>query len=82
MVKLAIKMPLPSILKKYFWGDDLKDISWSLHKKYIIQTLLEKGGSGAIRWLFSSVNKVQLVEILPKLKLSKKSLNFWKIYLS
>jgi hypothetical protein len=75
-------MNLPARLKKYFWGDDLGDIKWPNHKKYIVQTLLEKGNGGAISWLFGHVSKIKISRMLPKLRLSKKSLNFWKIYLS
>ena len=75
-------MNLPASLKKYFWGDDLGDIKWPNHKKYIAQTLLEKGNGGAIHWLFGRVSKDQVIQMLPGLRLSKKSSNFWKIYLS
>ncbi len=77
-----MKINLPNSLKKYFWGDNLSDIKWPDHKKYITQTLLEKGNSGAVRWLFSHVDKVQIVQMLPELRLSQKSSNFWKVYLS
>lgn len=75
-------MNLPTTIKKYFWGDNLDDIRWPDHKKYITQTLLEKGNGSAISWLFDHVDKNQITRMLPKLRLSKKSLNFWKIYLS
>jgi len=77
-----VKIDLPATLKKYFWGDDLKDLKWPNHKKYIVQTLLEKGNISAVRWLFSHVDRNQVAFMLPQLRLSKKSLNFWKIYLS
>lgn len=77
-----MKINLPAALKKYFWGDNLKDIKWPDHKKYVVQTLLEKGNSSAIKWLFNYVGKNQIVQMLPRLRLSKKSLNFWKMYLS
>jgi len=75
-------MNLPVRLKKYFWGDNLDDIKWPSHKKYIAQTLLEKGNRGAISWLFKRISKVKVAQMLPKLRMSKKSLHFWKIYLS
>lgn len=75
-------MNLPDKLKKYFWGDNLDDLKWPNHKKYIVKTLLEKGNGGAINWLFGHINKTQITKMLPKLRLSRKSSNFWKIYLS
>lgn len=75
-------MNLPVTLKKYFWGDDLDDIKWPDHKKYIAQTLLDKGNENAINWLFNRISKLQLKKMVPRLKMSKRSSNFWKIYLS
>jgi hypothetical protein len=77
-----MKINLPTSLKKYFWGDNLNDLKWPDHKKYIIQTLLEKGNGRAIRWLFNLTSKSQIIQLLPEFRLSKKSLNFWETYLS
>lgn len=76
-----MRLRLPSFIKKYFWGDDLSELAWPKHRKYIVQTLLEKGNKKAIAWLFSKVEKQELKRLLPSLKLSKKSSNFWRIYL-
>ncbi len=77
-----MKMNLPDSLKKYFWGDNLDDIKWPNHRKYITQTLLERGNGEAVKWLFDHVNKTQIMQMLPELKLSRKSSSFWKMYLS
>jgi len=73
---------IPDYVKKYFWGDDLSDLSWEKHKKYIIQTLLDKGDLASCRWLFTQVSKNEVQKLLPELHLQPKSSNFWKIYLS
>ena len=73
---------LPSYVTKYFWGDDLKELSWKKHRKYVTKTILNKGDKKAAGWLFGQMNKLSLKRILPSLKLDKKSANFWKIYLS
>ncbi|OGH11770.1 MAG: hypothetical protein A2857_04740 [Candidatus Levybacteria bacterium RIFCSPHIGHO2_01_FULL_36_15] len=73
---------LPSDIARYFWGDDLKQIDVNNNQKYIVQTLLEMGNSDAIRWLFSKIDRQTIKSFLPTLKLSKKSANFWNIYLS
>jgi hypothetical protein len=73
---------LPGDAQKYFWGDDLSDLSWEKHKNYIIQTLLEKGDRASLRWLFTRVSKSEVQKLLPDLRLQPKSSNFWKIYLS
>ncbi len=74
-------MRLPRILYKYFWGDNLTELAWPIHRKYIIQTLLEKGNTHAIKWLLDIVSQKELYSILNTLRLSKKSYNFWKQYL-
>lgn len=73
---------LPSVVTKYFWGDDLNQLNWKDHQKYISQTLLEKGDSQSVAWLLKKKNKQQILKLLPLLKLSPKTLNFWQIYLS
>ena len=73
---------IPESAKKYFWGDSLAELSWPKHKKYIIQTLLEKGNTPSLRWLFTNVTRNEVKEMLPTLRLPKKSSNFWNIYLS
>jgi hypothetical protein len=73
---------IPDNVKKYFWGDDLSDLSWEKNKKYIIQTLLDKGDLASWRWLFTQVSKSEVQKLLPELRLQPKSSNFWKIYLS
>ncbi len=69
-------------IKKYFWGDDLEQLSWENHRQYIIQTLLEKGDRESISWLMTKASSKELLKTLPQIKLSPKSKNFWKIYLS
>jgi len=73
---------IPSIASKYFWGDDLAELSWQKHSKYIIQTLLEKGNALPLRWLFTLVTREEVKKMLPTLRLQKRSRNFWNIYLS
>ena len=77
------KLPvLPKYVTQYFWGDNLDELSWQNHQRYITQTLLEKGDEKAIKWLFSKTSGEKIKIMLPQLKLSKKSANFWSIYLN
>jgi len=75
-------MKLPSYLTKYFWGDNLSQLSWDQHKSYITETVLEKGDKKAVGWLFSKEGKTEIKKYLPKLKISPKSDNFWNLYLN
>lgn len=67
---------MPHDVAKYFWGDDLADLNWNRHQKYIIETLLEKRGKKAILRLFKQIKADELKAILPSLKVGKKSRNF------
>jgi hypothetical protein len=77
-----MKTQFPTQLHSYFWGDNLAELDWYKHKKYIIQTLLDKGNSDALKWLFKNTSREELKNLLPQLKLQPKSSNFWEIYLS
>ncbi len=72
----------PSYIQQYFWGDDLGSLSWKDHKRYIIQTLLDKGDTEAISWLFGQISKDEIRRSLSSLRMSHKSNNFWNTYLS
>jgi hypothetical protein len=73
---------LPDSILKFFWGDDLKDLNWEKHKKYITKTILEKGNNQAIRWLINKADKTYIKSVLTEKNIDLKSKNFWNIYLS
>lgn len=75
-------MTLPDYVTKYFWGDDLSDLSWEKHQKYIVQTILNKGDGKAAGWLLDTLDKNTLKASLNNYKLDKRSANFWKFYLA
>ncbi|MEI6690172.1 MAG: hypothetical protein WCL07_00315 [bacterium] len=72
---------LPKNIARFFWGDDLGDLSWEKHENYITQTLLDRGDRSALVWLFGKTRIDSIRQRLDKFKLSKKSANFWKVYL-
>lgn len=71
---------LPKYITRYFWGDDLKSLSFAKHASHITRTLLEKGDTPAIKWLLKKSNKSLLKKELHP-RMNKKSKNFWQIYL-
>jgi hypothetical protein len=81
MLKLSMKTLIPGYIKKYFWGDDLSQLSWPDHKQYICKTILEKGDKKAVLWLFKKINKTELKKMLAFFNLDPTSKNFWEIYL-
>ena len=72
---------LPASVLKFFWGDDLSDLSWEKHRDYIAKTILEKGDKEAIRWLLENADKEYLKKIVKEKRMDLKSKNFWSIYL-
>lgn len=73
---------LPHQIQKYFWGDSLQELNWPTHKEYIVQTLLDKGDMSAVKWLFTVISKLEVLKLLPNLKLSPTSAQFWQMYLA
>lgn len=73
---------LPKRIARYFWGDDVSELSWEKHKDYIAKTLLEKGDTEAIRWLLKRVDKPYLKNIVKSARFEPKAKNFWEVYLS
>lgn len=73
---------LPDCILKFFWGDDLRDLTWEKNKNYITKTILEKGDNQAIKWLLSKTDKTYIKSILTEKNIDLKSKNFWNIYLS
>lgn len=71
---------MPKFVTKLFWGDDLKSLSYSKHKRYISQSIMQKGNLKAAGWLLKKESKKMLKKNLSP-KMDKKSLNFWKLYL-
>lgn len=76
------KQSLPVFITQYFWGDDLSQLDITTNKAYIIQVLLERGNQKSIHWLFSMFGKDTIKNLLPNIKLSRKSFNFWNLYLN
>lgn len=72
-------MVIPKFIAKYFWGDDLGELRMAKHKKYIANTILEKGNAKAVKWLIGKVSRKELKKNLSK-KMSPKSRNFWQLY--
>ena len=77
-----LNQQIPPHITKYFWGDNLDQLSVQKNKTYIIQTILEKGDQKAIKWLFSTIDKQAVKSSLHSIRLDKKSNHFWHIYLS
>jgi len=73
-------LTIPTKTSELFWGDDLNDLSLEKNKKYIVQTILEKGDVEDVKWLFSKVSKEEIKELLSTLRLSDLSSNYWNLF--
>ncbi len=73
---------LPENLKKYFWDSDFFSLNPDIHKRYILERLLELGDEKAVNWLKSAFRENDIKDVLQKSRtLSKRSLNFWRLVL-
>lgn len=77
-----MSVEIPKYIQKYFWGDDLKDLSWEKHQKYITKTLLERGNINALKWLFNNTSQSEVKKDVGALNLTSRSKHFWQIYLA
>ncbi|MDP2914490.1 MAG: hypothetical protein Q8O91_03450 [Candidatus Aminicenantes bacterium] len=69
-------------LGRFFWDVDPGSLDPSRHKTYIIERLLELGDETAVRWLFGTYHKKDIIAVLRASRsLSPKSRNFWRIRL-
>ena len=70
------------MLKKYFWDIDFETLEAEKNKKYIIERILELGDENAAKWIFKNFSKKDILNALKNnRKISKKSLNFWNLFL-
>lgn len=69
-------------LQQYFWETDLSKINLEKNREYIIERILELGDSDAVQWLFSTFSLIEITTTINNSRrISKKSINFWKIFL-
>jgi len=74
-------MKLPQVVAKYFWGDNLEELSFQKYQDYIASNILEQGDEKAISWLFKQISPQKLRKKLTSLNLSPKSARFWQLIL-
>lgn len=69
-------------LRPFFWGTDLSKIDIEENKQYIIERILELGDNDAVQWLLSNVSLCDIKKTLERSRrISRKSKNFWSIFL-
>lgn len=75
-------MNIPDSFNKYFWDVDLNKLNITKHSGFIIERMLEFGNIEVLRWLYNTYPINSIKDTLKKSRaLSRKSANFWSIFL-
>jgi hypothetical protein len=70
------------VVERFFWDVDLKTLNFERHKTYIIERILELGDEAAVRWLFATYSRSDIIRVLRAARsLSPKSHGFWTLVL-
>ena len=76
----------PKFIKPFLWYHDFEKIDLQKDKKRIILNILNIGTKKATDWLFNFYSKSEIKKIIINHgllgELSKKSLNYWTLYLN
>ncbi len=68
----------PNFLNTFLWDTDVTKLDIYKNKKYIIERILEYGDIPEAKWLFSTYEKEDIIDVLKKSKrISEKSGNFF-----
>ncbi len=70
-------MHLPSKVKRFFWDINTSNSNPSLHKKYYIQRILEKGDKSAVTWMLKIFGRKTVKQSVSGIRLSPRSANYW-----
>jgi hypothetical protein len=73
-------MSLDAQVRGYFWDIDPESAIPKKHPKYYMTRILEEGDKQAVSWLFRMFGKNEVRKLLPSLRLSEKSTNYWQHY--
>jgi len=75
-------MSLSAHIRGYFWDINPDTASPKKHPKYYMTRILEAGDKKAINWLLRMFGKNKVKKLLPTLRLSDRSTNYWRYYFS
>lgn len=69
---------MPKFLQKYFWEYEISSLGLEVHKKFIIERILEKGNWRAVKWILKSYGKDTILSVVKSSdNISDKTRNFW-----
>ena len=71
---------LDTAIQKYFWDVNPASVDPILHKRYVIERILDLGDEQAVAWLRRAYAKADILAVIEDSKrLSPKSRNFWRL---
>ena len=79
-VEAAAHGAVPGTLRRLFWDVRLSSLSVVRHQEFILARILEFGDSDALRWLFKTYPREQMVSFLEGRgaeRLSRRAWTFW-----
>ena len=77
-MKQEKKTILPEFLRPYFWDVDFENLDIEQRRYFILERVLDKGNTQAIKWALTTFSKDEIREILLTSRdLSRKTANFW-----
>jgi hypothetical protein len=72
---------MPQSAKNCLWSYDIDKLNLEINKGKIIFNILNFGNMEAVKWLFNTYKKQEIVKVAvstSETEWSKKSLNYWK----
>jgi len=73
---------LPGFLRPFFWDVDFRTLLTDESSYFIISRLMEHGDEAAMSFLLKTYNSEAMIDVLRTSRvLSRRSRNFWKIFL-
>lgn len=71
---------LPRQLKPIFWDVDFKQLSWTLHRDFIVERILVTFNWWSVKWLRRSMGDAAIVNwiLSHKIKLTPQDISFWQ----
>ena len=73
-------MSLATHIRGYFWDIDPQTANPKKHPRYYMTRILEQGNERAVNWLFEIFGTSKVKTMLPILRLSERSKNYWQHY--
>ena len=73
-------LPLPEMLRKYFWDCRFEELSMSEYAYFISERILNFGNIDSVRWLLGVTDSDFIMNLVETSRnLDKKTKNYWRL---